>query len=95
MAQQSKPMPDKDLPNRSSNMEQAEGSRDTVKGSNAGKNTGGVTNRELDRERREQEHLPERGRDAGRTSGGGNLGHGSERDAALPDDADPSLNTKI
>lgn len=95
MGQHSKSMDQKDLPNRSSNMEPAEGSRENVEGSSAGKNTGGITNRELDREQREQQHLPHRGRDVGRTMGGGSLGHGSERDATLPDDADPSLNTKI
>ena len=95
MDQQPKPLDEKDMPNRSSNMEQAEGSRENVKSGNAGTNTGGITNRELDRERREQEQLPHRGRDAGRTMGGGSLGHGSERDATLPDDEDPTLTTKI
>jgi hypothetical protein len=95
MGQQPRRRDEKDVPNHSSNMEQAEGSRENVKSGSAGKNTGGITNRELDREQREQEHVPDRGRDAGRTMGGGSLGHGSERDATLPDDADPSVNTKI
>jgi hypothetical protein len=49
---------DDSMPNRSSNMEQAEGSRDTVRGSDTG---GGITNRPLEREQEEQERLPERG----------------------------------
>lgn len=49
---------EQDTPNRESNMEPAEGSRETVRDS---QNRGGITNRPLDRERSEQEQLPERG----------------------------------
>lgn len=51
-----------DVPNRSSNMEEAEGSRENVRGSDRSRNSGGITNRSLDREQCEQEQLPERGR---------------------------------
>jgi hypothetical protein len=50
---------DQDMPNRASNMEQAEGSRENVRGADQG---GGITNRGLDREMNEQDQLPERGR---------------------------------
>ena len=68
---------DTDIPTRSSNMEPAEGSRETVgeSGKDLGtssdramfservsSNAGGVTNRPLDREKSEQEQLPGRGR---------------------------------
>ena len=95
---------DQDSPNRASNMEPAEGSRETVgsdqssdrgsstdramfsdresseerstgssdaPGSATGgerhdsRNSGGITNRELDREMSEQQHLPERGHSQG------------------------------
>jgi hypothetical protein len=66
---------DHDMPNRASEMEQAEGSRESsedAQGSDAERNrgdggapssdnSGGITNRPLDRERCEQERLPERG----------------------------------
>jgi len=64
---------DQDMPNRQSNMEPAEGSRSNVRGSGAeGErnrpehessrgNSGGITNRPLDRELSEQDNLPERG----------------------------------
>ena len=51
---------DTDIPNRSSNTEQAEGSRDTVR--NQSDEGSGITNRGRDREMREQQELPERGR---------------------------------
>jgi hypothetical protein len=51
-----------DVPNRSSNMEEAEGSRENARGSDRSRNRGGITNRSLDREQCEQEQLPERGR---------------------------------
>ena len=57
MAQQNRR--DDSSPNSASNMEQAEGSRDNVRGSEQG---GGITNRGLDREMSEQEQLPGRGR---------------------------------
>jgi hypothetical protein len=57
---------DQDMPNRSSNMEPAEGSRENVM--NRGErdrpsrdNAGGITNRPLDREQEEQDRLPDRG----------------------------------
>lgn len=65
-----------DMPNRSSNMEQAEGSRDTVTNSGDDLGTssdramfdernsssgGGITNRGRDREQQEQDQLPPRG----------------------------------
>jgi len=68
---------DQDTPNRQSNMEQAERSRDTNSESGRGAdgernrmdnepsrqdNSGGISNRPLDRERCEQEQLPERGK---------------------------------
>ena len=66
---------DQDMPNRQSNMEPAEGSRDrsergrgadgernrTDSESSRRGNSGGITNRSLDRERCEQEQVPERG----------------------------------
>jgi hypothetical protein len=66
---------DQDIPNRQSNMEPAEGSRENAGASERGfdneresmtsdssrRNSGGITNRPLDRERCEQEQLPERG----------------------------------
>jgi hypothetical protein len=51
---------DTDIPNRSSNMEQAEGSRDNVR--NQSDEGSGITNRGRDREMSEQQELPERGR---------------------------------
>ena len=57
MAQQNQR--DDSMPNRASNTEQAEGARETVRGSEQG---GGITNRGLDREMDEQEQLPGRGR---------------------------------
>ena len=50
---------DTDMPNRSSNMEPAEGSRETVR-SNTEEGTG-ITNRGRDREMSEQQELPPRG----------------------------------
>ena len=64
---------DQDMPNRPSRMEQAEGSRtreneperdrerNRADTEGSTRNSGGITNRPLDRERREQESLPERG----------------------------------
>ena len=66
---------DQDVPNRQSNMDQAEGSRDrSERGrgadgernradseSSRSRNSGGITNRSLDRERSEQDLVPERG----------------------------------
>jgi hypothetical protein len=68
---------DQDMPNRQSNMEQAEGSRGdsssergqgsssernrSDSASSRGSNSGGITNRPLDRERCEQEQVPDRG----------------------------------
>lgn len=49
---------DDTMPNRASNMEPAEGSRDTSKDE---RNSGGITNRPLDQEQHEQEQLPDRG----------------------------------
>jgi hypothetical protein len=57
MAQQNR---DDSMPNRSSEMEQAEGSRETVR--NSGDQGGGITNRSLERELEEQRSVPERGR---------------------------------
>jgi hypothetical protein len=67
---------DQDMPNRQSNMEPAEGSRDSERGrgaegernqidsgSSRRSNSGGITNRSLDRERCEQEQVPERGQE--------------------------------
>jgi hypothetical protein len=62
--------------NRPENKEPAEGSRDTV---GATDNAGGITNRPLDREEREQEEVPPRGR---------------TKEEALPED-DATLKTKI
>jgi len=72
---------DSDMPNRQSNMEPAEGSRENSSSGNErghgssgernrmdsdqssrSSNSGGITNRPLDRERCEQEQLTERGR---------------------------------
>ena len=66
---------DHDIPNRQSNMEPAEGSRQNTEegvGADGGRNhvdsessgrgnSGGISNRPLDREQCEQEQLPERG----------------------------------
>lgn len=64
-------------PNRASNMEKAEGSREHVRGSGSSSergsgsssgmkrgssDSGGISNRELSREECEQDQLPERGR---------------------------------
>ena len=49
-----------DTPNQSSNMEPAEGSRESVNDSGDSQG-GGITNRPLDREQREQDSVPERG----------------------------------
>jgi hypothetical protein len=51
---------DMDMPNRSSNMEPAEGSRETVR--NSGDQGGGISNRSLDEELSRQQDLPPRGR---------------------------------
>lgn len=58
-----------DVPNRQSNMEQAEGSRETSersRGQSGERNSagGGVSNRSRDREQHEQRQVPERGRSA-------------------------------
>ena len=50
---------DTDMPNRSPNMEPAEGSRETVR--NRSEEGTGITNRGRDREMSEQQELPERG----------------------------------
>jgi hypothetical protein len=66
---------DQDVPNRQSNMEPAEGSRESgergqgSEGERNGmdreesrdRNSGGISNRPLDRERSEQHQLPDRG----------------------------------
>ena len=66
---------DQDMPNRASNMEPAEGSRGNSErgsgdhgernqadsGLSRRSNSGGISNRSLDRERCEQEQVPERG----------------------------------
>ena len=64
-------------PSRASNMEQAEGSRENMRGSGSSSergsgsssrmrrgssDSGGISNRELSREECEQDQLPERGR---------------------------------
>ncbi|NUR56410.1 MAG: hypothetical protein HOQ29_18360 [Acidobacteria bacterium] len=63
-------MPDQERPTRSSNMEKAEGDRDTVSGgetprrSEWGEGTsegGGITNRPLAEETDQQKDVPERG----------------------------------
>jgi hypothetical protein len=55
-----------EMPNRKSNMEPAEGSRDTTmnrdRGGSDRERAGGITNRPLDREQEQQHRLPERGR---------------------------------
>ena len=63
---------DQDVPSRQSNMEQVERSRSSERGRGSDgernraesgqSNSGGITNRPLDRERCEQDNLPERGR---------------------------------
>jgi hypothetical protein len=50
---------DTEMPNLSSNMEPAEGSRETVR--NRNDEGTGITNRGRDREMSEQQELPERG----------------------------------
>jgi hypothetical protein len=63
-------MADKDTPTRSSNMEKAEGDRDTVADTDSNRRSewgegtsegGGITNRPLGEELDNQEQLPERG----------------------------------
>ena len=85
---------DVDRPNQAANKEPAEGSRE---------NAGGITNRPLEREQREQKEVPPRGRtkeeDVGRTAGGGSLGHDQPSDVkrespprnATGDDRDPVM----
>jgi hypothetical protein len=50
---------DEQMPNRASDMEKAEGSRDTAKGNI--EHGGGISNRPLEAEQQEQESLPPRG----------------------------------
>ncbi len=57
MAEQTTPERDDTMPNRAANMEKAEGSRENATANEAG----GITNRPLERERREQEEVPPRG----------------------------------
>ncbi len=73
--------------NRPENKEPAEGSRDTV---GATDNAGGITNRPLETEEREQEQVPPRGqrKDEARNA------TGSDRDPAMPRD-DATLKTQI
>jgi hypothetical protein len=55
---------DQDRPNQNANKEPAEGSRETVRGNQTGRDTddaGGITNRPLHREAEEQEQVPPRG----------------------------------
>jgi hypothetical protein len=63
-------MPDQDAPTRSSNMEQAEGDRNTVADTDTSRRSewgegtsegGGITNRPLGEEVKKQEQVPERG----------------------------------
>lgn len=61
MAERTRPEDDKTLPNRAANMEKAEGDRDAFESSG---DAGGMTNRPLSREEREQEEVPPRGKTA-------------------------------
>jgi hypothetical protein len=63
-------MADKDIPTRSSNMEKAEGDRDTVANTETNRRSewgegtsegGGITNRPLGEEVENQQQVPERG----------------------------------
>lgn len=58
MPKQTRPEDDNTVPNRSANMEPAEGSRENF---NANDDSGGITNRPLSREEREQDEVPPRG----------------------------------
>lgn len=73
--------------NRPENKEPAEGSRDTT---GAADEAGGITNRPLEREEREQEEVPPRGqrKDEARNA------TGSDEDPAMPQD-DATLKTQI
>ena len=59
---------DQDRPNQNANKEPAEGSRETTDANQGGANErggqhgGGITNRPLQREQREQEEVPPRGK---------------------------------
>lgn len=53
---------EEEVPNRASRMEKAEGSREPFEHPDNRRNSGGITNRPLDREQCEQEQLPDRGR---------------------------------
>ena len=88
--------PDRIPANRPENKEPAEGSRETVGGS---EDAGGITNRPLDREEQEQREVPPRGeakheqRDDMRGQSKRNATE-SEQDPAMPQD-DATLKTKI
>ena len=112
---------DQDKPNQNANKEPAEGSRETVQANQQRANQGGgqraagITNRPLEHEQKEQQEVPPRGQtkeeDAGRTRGGGSLGHDQpeqvKRDTPLRNNAtgserdpvmpadDSTLKTKI
>jgi hypothetical protein len=63
-------MPDNTVPNQASNKSKAEGERDT----------GGISNRPLSEEEKNQESLPDRGESReGAHAGHGDSAHGSER----------------
>ena len=74
MAQQNQR--DDSMPNRASNMEQAEGSRENGRPSDQG---GGITNRGLDREMSEQEQLPGRGHSKSDSESDSQSHRGSDR----------------
>lgn len=67
-------MADKDRPNRSSNMEKAEGSRETIEQDiageyPAGESGAGITNRPIDEEMDNQARVPDRGDTKGNAAG--------------------------
>ncbi len=62
MSEQTRPEDDRTLPNRASNMEKAEGSRDNFTPADE---AGGITNRPVPEEQQEQSEVPPRGQTAG------------------------------
>lgn len=66
---------DRNMPNRTSNMSEAEGKRGrTSAGGGAGQESAGITNRPLDEERENQNAVPERGD----SREGAHAGHGNQ-----------------
>jgi len=61
LMEQNRSCREEEVPNRASRMEKAEGSREPFEHPDNRRNSGGITNRPLDREQCEQQQLPDRG----------------------------------